>query len=177
MAYEAVRSVSYATNQYRVPTDAMYNGDFSGLVDAQGRQIRIYDPLTTNLDHVGAAAILRGNRIDPARINPVAKQLIAMSPHCELAECEPAARPQPYPACATPSTQDTLSIRVDHRFSDKDLIFGRVTRGRNDHHLNVVPMLPNNIGDYQPVVTSNRHWPNTTGAITWVRTISPTSDQ
>ena len=35
-------------------------------------------------------------------------------------------------------------------------------------------MLPNDIGDYQPVVTSNRHWPNTTGAITWVHTISPT---
>ena len=47
-AYEAVRTVSYATNQYSVPTDAMCNGDFSGLVDSQGRQIRIYDPLTTN---------------------------------------------------------------------------------------------------------------------------------
>ena len=32
-AYEAVRTVSYATNQYRVPTDAMYSGDFSGLVE------------------------------------------------------------------------------------------------------------------------------------------------
>jgi hypothetical protein len=172
-AYEAVRTVSYATNQYRVPTDAMYSGDFSGLVDSQGRQIRIYDPLTTN-STTWARQQFPGNRIDPSRINPVAKALIDMSPRANLPNVNPLLAPNLVLPVRTPSTQDTTSVRIDHRFSDKDLIFGRISRGRNDHHLNITPMLPNNIGDYQPVVTSNRHWPNTTGAITWVRTISPT---
>src|SRR5262245_35386366 len=47
-AYEAQRSVSYATGQYSVPTEAMRNGDFRGLVDSQGRQILLYDPFTTD---------------------------------------------------------------------------------------------------------------------------------
>ena len=33
-----------------VPTPAMRNGDFSGVVDAQGRQIVIYDPATGRAD-------------------------------------------------------------------------------------------------------------------------------
>ena len=171
-AYEAVRTVSYATNQYQVPTDAMYNGDFSGLVDSQGRLIRIYDPLTTGANW--ARQPFPDNKIDPARINPVAKSIFAMSPRANLPHVNPLLAPNLIIPVRNPSKQDTTSIRIDHSFSSRDLIFGRFSRGRNDHHLNLTPMLPNNIGDYQPVVTSNRHWPNTTGAITWVRTISPT---
>ena len=37
---------------------------------------------------------------------------------------------------------DQFHVRVDHRFSDRDLVFGRISRGRNDHHLNITPMLP-----------------------------------
>ena len=57
-----------------MPTVAMRNGDFRGLIDSQGRLTIIYDPLTTNpttwarqpLSYNGVA-----NTIDPARISPV----------------------------------------------------------------------------------------------------------
>ena len=72
-----------------------------------------------------------------------------------------------------PTTQNTTSIRIDHRISDKDLIFGRFTYGTNDHWLGTTVMLPIDIGDYpNAVATSNRHWPNHTGALTWVHTFS-----
>ena len=31
-----------------MPTEAMRNGDFRGLVDSAGRPITLYDPMTTN---------------------------------------------------------------------------------------------------------------------------------
>ena len=73
----------------------------------------------------------------------------------------------------TPRTEGTTTIRIDHRFSDRDLVFGRLTRGTNDHELNITPMLPTTLGDYpRSVGTSNRHWPNITGALTWEHTFS-----
>jgi len=175
-SYEAVRSLSYATNSYRVPTEAMRNGDFTGLIDSAGRRITLYDPLTTTATWSRQPLTYQGvtNRIDPNRISKLAKFLFAMTPLPNLPNVNPLLDFNLITPVATPSTQDTTTLRIDHRFSDKDLIFGRVTRGRNDHHLNITPMLESGIGDYQPTVTSNRHWPNTTAAITWVRTVSPT---
>ena len=159
-AYEASRSISYATGQYSVPTEAMRNGDFTNLRDSQGRLIQLYDPFTTNsttwarqpLTYQGVA-----NKMDPARITKLAQFLFNMTPLPNLPNVNPLIDFNLVIPVATPRTEDTTSIRIDHRFSDKDLIFGRFSRGRNDHHLNITPMLPNNLGDYQPVVTSNRH--------------------
>jgi hypothetical protein len=47
-AYEGFRLVSSSTRSGSVPTEAMRNGDFRGLMDSQGRQFQIYDPLTTD---------------------------------------------------------------------------------------------------------------------------------
>src|SRR5204863_8687693 len=83
VSYEGLRSLSYATGQYNVPTEAMRNGDFRGLVDSAGRQIVLYDPFTTDsktwarqpLTYAGQA-----NRIDPARITKLAQYLFSISP-------------------------------------------------------------------------------------------------
>ncbi len=175
VSYEGVRSVSYATNSYNVPTEAMRNGDFSGLVDSAGRRITLYDPLTTSANWSRLPLTFGGvtNRIDPNRISKLAKTLFAMTPLPNLPGVNPLVDFNLVTAVATPSTQDTTTFRLDHRFSDKDLVFGRITRGRNDHLLNITPLLGSGLGDFQPTVTSNRHWPNSTAAITWVRTLSP----
>ena len=44
-AYEAYRSLSGSTLNVSVPTMAMRQGDFRGLVDGAGRQYTLYDPL------------------------------------------------------------------------------------------------------------------------------------
>jgi hypothetical protein len=177
-AYEASRSVSYATSQYSVPTEAMRNGDFRDLRDSQGRQIVLYDPLTTDprtwarqpLSYRGVS-----NMIDPARITKLAKFLFDVTPLPNLPNVNPLVDVNLSIPIRTPRTEATTTLRIDHRFSDKDLIFGRFSYGTNDHELNITPMLPTTLGDYpRSVGTSNRHWPNHTGSLTWVHTFSPT---
>src|SRR5262245_32016525 len=135
-SFEAVRSISYATNQYNVPTEAMRNGDFRGLVDAQGRQILLYDPYTTDSQTLARQPLTYAgqvNRIEPARITKLAQTLFAMSPLPNLPNVNPLVDVNLVIPVPTPSRQTTTTIRLDHRFSDKDLVFGRVTRGTNDH--------------------------------------------
>ena len=64
--------VGASGNLITVPTEAFKAGDFSGLVDAQGRQIPIFDPATTRPD--GDGGFVRdqfpGNRIPANRISP-----------------------------------------------------------------------------------------------------------
>ena len=45
--YEALRLAQTSTVTYNLPTAAMRNGDFSGLVDSQNRLQVLYDPLST----------------------------------------------------------------------------------------------------------------------------------
>ncbi|MDO8680848.1 MAG: hypothetical protein Q7R30_20200 [Acidobacteriota bacterium] len=61
-----------------VPTAAMRNGDFSQLTDAQGRQMVIYDPLTT--DASGNRQPFSGNVIPAGRINPWAREFLKAIP-------------------------------------------------------------------------------------------------
>jgi len=178
VSWEGLRSVSYTTNSYNVPTAAMRNGDFRGLVDSGGRPITLYDPMTTDpttwarqpLSYNGIP-----NMIDPARISKVAKAFFAATPLPNLPNVNPLVDFNWIGPTKIPTSQNTTSIRIDHRFSEKDLVFGRFTYGTNDHWLGTTVMLPIDIGDYpNAVATSNRHWPNHTGALTWVHTISPT---
>jgi hypothetical protein len=62
-----------------VPTPEMYNGDFSKWVDANGRQIPIYDPATTRPNPNGAGFIrdlFPGNIIPQNRISPFSRQVM-----------------------------------------------------------------------------------------------------
>lgn len=69
-----------------VPTEAFKNGDFSGLVNAQGQRIIIYDPATTRPD--GAGGFVRdpfpGNIIPADRISPAARALLQYMPTPDL---------------------------------------------------------------------------------------------
>ena len=67
------------------PTAAMRNGDFSGLVDAQGRLITIYDPATgRDVNGVWTRDPFPGNRIPADRISPTARAHHAVLPGAEL---------------------------------------------------------------------------------------------
>jgi hypothetical protein len=46
-AYEGYQLRQASTRNIAVPTQAMRNGDFGGLVDGAGRRFTLYDPLTT----------------------------------------------------------------------------------------------------------------------------------
>jgi hypothetical protein len=176
VSWEGLRQRSYTTNQYSVPTEAMRNGDFSELKDIQGRLMALYDPFSTDTVTYARTPLTyngRINVIDPGRITKLAKFLFAATPLPNQAGINPLLGPNLIVPTLIPTTQNTTSIRIDHRFSDRDNLFGRLTLGTNDHWLGTTVMLPISIGDYpNAVATSNRHWPNVTGALTWVHTFN-----
>jgi hypothetical protein len=178
VSFEGLQSVSYTTGQYDVPTEAMRNGDFRGLQDSQGRPILLYDPNTTNSQSWSRSPLTYHdvpNMIDPARISNLSKFLFSVSPLPNLPNVNPLVDFNLVTPVLTPRSESTVTFRIDHRFSERDLLFARVTRGVTDHDLNITPMLPTTLGDYpRSVGTSNRHWPNITGALTWEHTFSPT---
>ena len=60
-----------------VPTQAMRNGDFSGVVDTAGRQVVIYDPATgRDVNGVWMRDPFPGNIIPPHRINQTARAIM-----------------------------------------------------------------------------------------------------
>ena len=176
-AWESARARTYTTNQYSLPTEEMRNGDFRGLLDAQGRQFQLYDPFTTNPNTFSRAPLsYRGinNTMDPARISPVARFFYNITPLPNQPGVNPLLGPNWVGATLIPNSQNTYTTRVDHRFSEKDLIFVRFSYGQNDHMLGNQLLLPVDIGKFpKAAAASNRHWPNHNGALTWVHTFSP----
>ena len=82
-AYEGFRFRQGALNQsWTYPINDFRQGDFSKLVDDTGKQIPIYDPLTTKLlpDGTVQRQPFPGNIIPASRIDPVAAKITALIP-------------------------------------------------------------------------------------------------
>ncbi len=92
-----------------VPTLAMRDGDFSGLLDTQGNQIPIYDPTTRTP--------FPDNRIPASRFSSVARQLTALIP-------DPATSGLTnnlgYGIRSLPTNDVAWSVRIDHSFSERN---------------------------------------------------------
>jgi hypothetical protein len=132
---EKYREGTPAAQFSSVPTAAMKAGDFSKLVDAQGRPIVIYDPATgRDVNGVWTRDPFPGNIIPADRINATAKTIVPFFPD---------------PNCTTPGQPDWQSNlcynehfnkdlfwnwvgKVDHNFSSKDRVFFRW--GKNTRH-------------------------------------------
>lgn len=131
-AYEASRNNAPTSLSAFVPTKAMRNGDFSGLVDSQGRLTTIYDPLTTNTQTWARQPFNFGgqlNRIDPSRISPLAKYVFSVMPEPTFPDRNPLLEPNWFGPSEDNTNEWTITERIDHRFSDKDTFYGRYTQG------------------------------------------------
>jgi hypothetical protein len=125
------------------PTVAMKNGDFSGVFDAQGRQIVIYDPLTgRDVNGVWTRDPFPGNIIPANRITAAAKALMPYFPD---------------PNCTTPGQPDWQQNlcynehfnkdvfwnwvgKVDHNFTSKDRTFFRWGKNERNEVRNTTPI-------------------------------------
>jgi hypothetical protein len=173
-AFEAYKERQGPVGFFRVPTEAMRNGDFSGLVDAAGTRPTIYNPFTTDpvtglrqpFNYGGTP-----NRIDPALISPLAKHLYSILPLPNIPGVNPlvgdnytAPRPDFY-------NQHTWTMRFDHRFSDKDLFYIRMGLGdsfRERPGASGVPTL-DGVGNGRTDTA-----PNKSLSANWTRSLSPT---
>jgi hypothetical protein len=112
-----------------VPTEAFLRGDFSGLVDAQGRQIPIYDPATTRPD--GRGGFVRdpfpGNMIPADRISAAARMIAQYIPRPDLPGNVNNFRDRKAPTWPYFDTYTPLG-KVDHNINDAQRLSVMFTR-------------------------------------------------
>ena len=171
-AYEALRNMAATTAGFTLPTDAMRNGDFSGLTDSTGRLLRIYDPWSTDTTTWSRQPMTYGGRlnvIDPARESPLAKYLFSITPHPTLPEVNPLVANNYFGPQPNRRRDWTITTRIDQRFSDKDQFYGRYTQGNYSLLSQFYSFAAlNNVGG-----TVTRTAPNEAVALSWVHSFSP----
>ncbi len=129
-SYEGQRRRQGLTYDYVVPTGAMWNGDFSNIVDAQGNKYTIYDPATTDAKGV--------RQPFPNNIIPADRHRSAMFLY--LKDHTPGPTNTVSPMLGNnwigpvPEyyNQNTYTTKVDHRFSDRNLVSGRFSIANAD---------------------------------------------
>jgi carboxypeptidase family protein len=111
--YEGLRERRAVTQTFSVPSDKVRSGDFSGLAP-------IYDPTSTN-PATGARAQFFGNKIPGGNMDPVAVAVLAKLPHANL----PGETQNLVAAPTLSNDSNQFSVRIDHRLSVNDSIYGR----------------------------------------------------
>lgn len=140
------------TTPLTIPKPEFRNGNFASLLsgrilgdDALGRAIPeggIYDIATQRMTPDGRVVrdLFPGNLIPPSRFDPAAKKLLDMfpNPNQNLGDRLPAQNFLP----TTPAQQDIdqFDVRIDHRISDKDSIFGSLSW--SEERKRITPPLP-----------------------------------
>lgn len=111
-----------------VPTAALWDGDLSEMTDFDGNQYTIYDPLTTAAD--GTRLPFDNNLIPANRVSQFAKTLqsITASPNGPNAGGNPWVEANFQGFYPRPENQHTFTIKLDHVFSEKDILSGRYTQ-------------------------------------------------
>jgi len=121
------------TSVATVPTDAMYNGDFS----FGGQGLPIYDPFTTRQDATGKwiRDPFPGNIIPVSLIDPVVKNFLAHQPWNP--PTDPGVMTRTGPTLNRTKTVESFSrrqrwdVKIDHQFSSRHKIFSRYSQA---HH-------------------------------------------
>ncbi len=134
-AWESRRQLSDAYLGYHVPTAAMRAGDFSGLVNSNGIQTKIYDPITTAYDAATGAYTRQQfnyggklNAIDPSRASPLWNSLMKITPMPTLPNVNPLIAPNWFGNAQTTINDDTYAGRIDHHFTDRDIFYARYSK-------------------------------------------------
>ena len=130
-SWEEYRLRQASTTQSAVWTEAMRQGDFSGLVDAQNRRITLYDPWSVGPGPNYTKTPYVNNQLPMARLSPIAKYMFGVTP-LPTNNLSPLVGSNLTALQPTVQDQRTLTFRVDERVSDKDNVFGRFSRGIND---------------------------------------------
>jgi Carboxypeptidase regulatory-like domain len=110
--YEGQRIRRSQTKTFTVPTAAMRTGDFTGLTP-------IYDPVTT--DASGKRTPFANNRIPNSQLDPLAQAFLTNVPLPN----RPGVTQNLVAVARETTDMDQLNLRLDHRATDRDTLFGR----------------------------------------------------
>jgi hypothetical protein len=126
-AYERFSLRQNANELVTVPTVAMRNGDFSGLVNSAGVLQQIYDPNTTQSAAANYARTpFPNNQIPITRISPLAKILYAATPLPQTND-DPLVNSNFNAVNNTTQTVPNITFRLDHVFDQSNRAYVRFT--------------------------------------------------
>ena len=169
-AYEGYRLRQGSTRSVTMPTVAMREGDFSGLVDGQGRRFTLYDPLTT--DRNWQRQPFPNNLIPIGRRSPLATYLYSVTPLPTRPD-NPLVGPNWFGPGFNSNNQHTETARVDHRLSDRDQLFFRYTHSPGyQEFTTALGSAPTTLDRKANAAVSDSA--NDSGAASWTHTFSPT---
>ncbi len=130
-----------------VPVPDFLRGDFSELRTANGTPIPLYDPDTIRPNPDGGGLIrdpYPGNQVPAAKFDPAAQNVIPWYPAPNKAPSNPYTFSQNFQdAQVNKVNWSQWNTKFDHRFSDKNSLFGRYTSARHQPSRNDVFTDPN----------------------------------
>ncbi len=171
-SWEDIRNLQYTTSQQSFPTVAMRNGDFRGITDSLGRPYNFYDPFSTQSNYSRSLVSCNGivNTICPSQESPTGKYLFAITPLPNLPNVNPLVGQNWVGQIPRTLNQEVKTRRVDHRFSQNDLLYGRVSYGQdNESYQSGGPEMLNGVSG-----VDQRWWPDLSASINEVHTFSST---
>ncbi len=124
-AYERLSLRQAANELVRVPTMAMRNGDFSGLVNSEGIQQVLYDPNTTQPGTLQRTPF-PNNQIPTTRESPLAKALYAATPLPTSAD-NPLINSNFNAVNNMSQTVPNTTLRLDQSFNESNRVYFRFT--------------------------------------------------
>lgn len=114
-----------------VPTAIERAGDFSKTLDNQGRQVVIYDPLTTIVNPAAPTQRIRsafaGNVLPASRISAAARSMLGYYPAPNTTGAAFTQANNFLGLGSAPQDKDIYGIRVDHYFTPSRRLAGRYT--------------------------------------------------
>lgn len=125
VAYERFSLRQSSDQLVKVPTVAMRNGDFSGLINGAGILQVIYDPNTTNATTLQRTPF-PNNQIPINRISPLAKTMYAATPLPHTAD-NPLINSNITDVNPITQTVPNVTTRLDHVFNSDNRLYFRFT--------------------------------------------------
>lgn len=167
LSWESMRQRSADPGVKTFPIMDIRGGDFTNLFNANGQQVRIYDPYSTRAD--GTRTPIVGNRIPASRLDPVAVKLLTYYPAPSSVGVGPAqANNNPYPSQWRCSF-DQFVGRTDIVVNSRNSVFFRYGENPFQQYRDITFGITNPAEPSGSLLRNGRNI-----MINWTSTLSPT---
>ncbi|HWR50929.1 MAG TPA: carboxypeptidase-like regulatory domain-containing protein [Bryobacteraceae bacterium] len=178
-SYEGFREHQASVGGFRVPTEAMRQGDFSGLVDGAGTRPKLYNPFQTDpVTKLRPQFMYNGvaNVIDPALMSPLWKYFADVLPLPNTPGANPLVQANYWGPRPDLLDQWTYSMKFDHNVNERNHVSVRLTNSMSERfrETNGVPTsdhLGNSRYDVAPNKSIALNWGSSHSATFFTETV------
>ena len=129
-AYEGLRQRQKSYYEDFVPTEALWSGDFSGVIDGNNNRYTMYDPMTTNA--AGTRTPFVGNKIPTARLSAFLGTMKSVT-HAPTNSENVHLGVNMVTYYPIKTNTNNITIRGDHNFNEKNILTGRFTHSKRNY--------------------------------------------